>query len=75
MRRLILFALGICFGAAIGSALAFLLTPASGQDLRKRAEKHVQRALSEARAAAEVTRKSLEAELEAAQKARRAVRK
>jgi gas vesicle protein len=64
-RRLLFFALGILFGAAVGSALAMLLTPTSGNDLRKRAKNHVRRAMKEAQRAAEARRIEMERQLDA----------
>lgn len=65
MRRLLFFALGLMFGAAVGSALALLLTPTSGNDLRKRAQRHVRRAVKEAQRAAEERRQEMERRLDA----------
>ncbi len=75
MRRVVLFGLGLLFGATLGATLAFLLTPSSGKTLRKRAERHVQHALKEARAASDAKRKALEAELAAFSKRERTARK
>ncbi len=72
MRRLMFFALGVFFGAALGSTLAMLLTPASGDDLRKRAKNHVDRALEAGRQAADVRRREMEAQLKVMVTPRRA---
>jgi gas vesicle protein len=63
MRRLLFFALGLLCGAAIGYALALMLTPASGDDLRTQVRKHVDHARHEAQRAAAARRKELEAQL------------
>lgn len=64
MRRLLFFGVGVLVGVAVGTAAATLLAPASGDDLRKRVENHVDNALSEARLAADKRRRELEAQLE-----------
>ncbi len=63
MRRLMFFALGLLVGAAVGSTLALLLTPDSGDGLRHKAKSHVRNALSEAQIAAETRRREMEAQL------------
>ena len=65
MRRLMFFAVGLLVGAAVGSTLALLLTPDSGNGLRHSVKSHVKNALSEAQLAAETRRREMEAQLAA----------
>lgn len=63
MRRLMFFAAGLLVGAAVGTTLALLLTPDSGDGLRHSVQSHVKNALSEAQLAAETRRREMEAQL------------
>jgi hypothetical protein len=63
MRRFGLFLMGLLAGGAVGVVLALLLTPASGDKLRKEAQTYYEQLLEEARQAAEGRRKELEMEL------------
>jgi gas vesicle protein len=56
------FGVGLLVGAAVGSALVMLVTPVSGDDIRKRLRGHLNDARDAAKQAAETTRKDLEAE-------------
>jgi gas vesicle protein len=62
MRRLVFFALGLLFGAAVGAAFTTLLTPWSGRELREQVQKRVQEAQLEGQLAAERRRAELEAQ-------------
>lgn len=62
MRRLLFFALGLLFGAAVGGVLAMLFTPASGTDMRNQLKGRVERARREAQLAANARRRELEAQ-------------
>ena len=63
MRRLLFFAGGGICGAVVGAAVALLLTPASGDDMRDGARGRVSDAVAEARMAARRRRQELEAQL------------
>ena len=63
VRRVSMFLLGLGGGLALGWLVARLLTPVSGQRLRKEAQEYYDQLLEEARAAAEARRKELEMEL------------
>ncbi len=63
MRRLMFFAAGLLVGAAVGGAVALLLTPDSGNGLRHTVKSHVKNALDEAQLAAETRRREMEAQL------------
>ncbi|MCC7207190.1 MAG: YtxH domain-containing protein [Anaerolineae bacterium] len=62
MRRVMFFGVGLLVGAAVGSALVMLVTPVSGDDIRKRLKGHLNDARDAAKQAAETMRKDLEAE-------------
>ncbi len=63
MRRIGMFVLGVALGALIGAVLAALLTPASGEKMRREAQAYYEQLLAEARQAAEARRRQLELEL------------
>lgn len=65
MNKLISLAIGFVVGAAIGSALVLVFAPVSGSTLKRRLRAGYEETLEEARTAAEVRRKELEAELAA----------
>ena len=60
MNKLMSFATGIFCGAAVGAAVALLLTPASGADLRAQMQARWEEALAEGQRAREETKKHLE---------------
>lgn len=51
MNKLLSFATGLLCGAAVGSTLALLLTPASGNHLREQIQQRIDQALTEAKRA------------------------
>lgn len=63
MRRIGMFLLGVALGALVGAVLAALLTPASGDRMRREAQAYYEQLLAEARQAAEARRRQLELEL------------
>ena len=63
MRRLLAFGGGLLSGAALGTLLALLFTPASGEAMRQGLRARYQHALAAGRAAAEQKRQELEAQL------------
>ncbi len=63
MRRLLAFLGGVLSGGAIGTAVALLFTPASGDAMRDGLRSRVQNALAAGREAAERRRNELEAQL------------
>ena len=65
MQRLLAFAGGILSGATVGTLVALLFTPASGDDMREDLERRKQNAIIAGRAAANAKRAELEAELAA----------
>ena len=65
MNKLVSLAIGFGIGALLGAALVLLFTPASGETLVKSLKAGYADTLEEARTAAEVRRKELEAELKA----------
>jgi len=64
MRRIGMFVLGVALGTLIGVVLAALLTPISGEKVRKEAQAYYEQLLEEARQAAEARRRQLELELQ-----------
>jgi gas vesicle protein len=56
------FGVGLLVGAVVGSALVMLVTPVSGDDIRKRLKGHLNDARGAAKQAAETMRTDLEAE-------------
>jgi len=63
MRRLLAFLGGVLSGGAIGTAVALLFTPASGDAMRDSLRSRVQNALAAGREAAERRRNELETQL------------
>lgn len=63
MQRLLAFAGGILSGAMVGTLVALLFTPASGNEMREDLEQRKQNALMAGRAAADAKRAEMEAEL------------
>jgi len=59
-----MFVLGVALGTLIGVVLAALLTPISGEKVRKEAQAYYEQLLEEARQAAEARRRQLELELQ-----------
>jgi gas vesicle protein len=65
MRRTIDFLIGVVLGAAVGSAIALLLTPESGEQLRQTVRERTQELVDEGRRAAAAQREDMRAQLEA----------
>ena len=65
MNKLLSLALGLGLGALLGAALVLLFAPVSGDALVKSLKEGYEDTLEEARTAAEVRRRELEAELHA----------
>lgn len=63
MNRMISFMSGAIMGALVGSTLALLLTPASGDDIRLKMQTKVQRIQEEVKAATATRRSELEDQL------------
>jgi gas vesicle protein len=59
-RKLLLFVLGLMFGAAVGGVIITLIAPASGKQMRKGLKSHVSNALSEGNKATLQRRRELE---------------
>lgn len=64
MRRLLAFFGGVLSGGAIGTVVALLFTPKSGDGLREGLRARYRRALEAGQAAAEQRRAELEAQLQ-----------
>lgn len=64
MRRVLAFIGGVLSGGAIGTAVALLFTPKSGDRLRDGLRSRYQRALNAGNTAAEQRRAELEAQLQ-----------
>ena len=64
LKRVTTFAVGMMCGAAVGTAVSLILTPASGKTLRLQSKQHIQTVLLESAQAAESTRQELRQELE-----------
>ncbi len=62
MKKVFSFMAGALCGVLVGGVATLLLTPASGEDLRRRAEGHWQFTLDEARQARDEKRRELEAQ-------------
>jgi gas vesicle protein len=65
MRRFSAYLMGAVCGALVGSMLALLLTPASGEELKSRAAYRLATLRDELREAYDARTRQLEAELEA----------
>lgn len=65
MKRIFSFMAGALCGVLVGGVTTLLLTPASGEDLRQRAETHWQMAMDEARQARDAKQRELEAQFSA----------
>lgn len=63
MRRVMLFTIGILCGITVGVGAALLLSPASGEAMRRDARERFDELMREAQHAAENRRTELEAEL------------
>ena len=68
MNRIISFISGAVMGALVGSTLALLLTPASGEEIRTKMAEQVQRIQDEVKNATETRRIELESQLESLRK-------
>jgi gas vesicle protein len=68
MRGLVKFILGAAIGGVIGSVLAFLFAPISGQQLRDRVNDYCTNIRDDVKNAAEMKRQELQNELLARQK-------
>jgi gas vesicle protein len=64
-RRLLFFIGGALLGMMVGSTVTLLLTPASGDAMRKGTQSRLHEMVNDARGAAATRRKELEAELDA----------
>jgi len=63
MNRVISFLSGAVMGALVGSTLALLLTPASGDEIRMKMQEQVQKIQQEVKSATESRRTELEEQL------------
>ena len=63
MRRMMFFAIGTLSGITVGAAAALLLSPASGDAMRRDARRRFDELLRDAQQAAEARRIELETEL------------
>ena len=70
MNRVISFLSGAVMGALVGSTLALLLTPASGDEIRLKLQKQVQKIQEEVKTATESRRVELEEQLASLRKPR-----
>ena len=68
MNRVISFLSGAIMGALVGSTLALLLTPASGDEIRAKMQEQVQKIQEEVKTATETRRVELEEQLAALRK-------
>jgi gas vesicle protein len=73
MRKISRFFSGLLLGSLVGAALALLLAPASGDELRKKLQGEVERIQSEVQQAAEDRRAELEQQLSALRAPRKPV--
>ncbi len=62
MKKVFSFMAGALCGVLVGGVATLLMTPASGEDLRKQAEDHWQWTMNEARQARDDKRRELEAQ-------------
>ena len=70
MNRVISFLSGAVMGALVGSTLALLLTPASGDELRAKMQEQVRKIQEEVKTATESRRVELEEQLASLRKPR-----
>ncbi len=63
MKKIFSFMSGAVMGGLVGATLAFLLTPASGDELREKFQEQAQRIQEEVKAAAETRRAEMEEQL------------
>ena len=70
MNRVISFMSGAIMGALVGSTLALLLTPASGDEIRLKIQEQVQNIQEEVKTATESRRIELEGQLSTLRKPR-----
>ena len=63
MKRFMAFLVGVIMGAMVGSTIAVLLAPASGEDLRGQLQRRITRLQDEIRKAAAERRTELEEQL------------
>lgn len=63
MRRVSMFVLGAVLGGLLGSTVALLLAPTSGNSLRQQVQEYFQQLASEVRSAAATKRLELEQQL------------
>ncbi len=63
MRRVSMFVLGAVLGGLLGSTVALLLAPTSGNSLRQQVQEYLQQLASEVRSAAATKRLELEQQL------------
>jgi gas vesicle protein len=63
MKRFMAFMVGVIMGAMVGSTIAVLLAPASGEDLRNQLQERIARLQEEIRKAAADRRTELEEQL------------
>jgi len=68
VNRIISFITGAAMGALVGSTLALLLTPASGEEIRTKMAEQAQRIQNEVKNATETRRIELESQLESLRK-------
>jgi gas vesicle protein len=64
VNRIISFMSGAVMGALVGSTLALLLTPASGEEIRTKMAEQVKKVQQEVKSATEARRIELEEQLE-----------
>lgn len=65
MNKFLNFVAGLILGATVGAAVALLLAPMSGDELRSTAQRRYEEKMDEVRSAMAEERKRLETELEA----------
>jgi gas vesicle protein len=64
MRKLLMFMMGVLSGSVVGAALALLLTPAPGKELRSQVSGRFHSVQEEVRTAAAARRAELERQLQ-----------
>ncbi len=65
MRKVFSFLAGLLIGVITGGALGLLFAPESGSAVKQKIQEYVDRLVDEGKAAAEIRRQELEAQLEA----------